>query len=148
MLQMSWRSVKGPFGMGKEHFSPLSKQINSSPLGVESEVCYGMLTPPPCMPPAMHASCHAHPPGQNDRHLWKHSLSATTVADGNNYGVDQYGPGFALTAINGFRNMYLDFICYINDRQDHFWIHIFSWWYSIPSPTEQFRKPLRKGEIT
>ena len=61
-------------------------------------------------PPAMHApSCHAHsspciplftmhaplchacpplphmPPGQSDRRLWKHYLSATTVADGKNF---------------------------------------------------------------
>ena len=34
----------------------------------------------PCMPPFV---THALPCGQNDRCLWKHYLSATTVADGN-----------------------------------------------------------------
>ena len=39
----------------------------------------------PChAPPGTHAPCHARPPcEQNNRRLWKHSLSATTVADGN-----------------------------------------------------------------
>ena len=41
------------------------------------------------MPPAMHPlarmppAMHAPPREQNNRRLWKHSLSATTVADGN-----------------------------------------------------------------
>ena len=47
----------------------------------------------PCMSPAMHTlptpTMHTcplpctPPRGQNNRHLWKHNLSATTVADGN-----------------------------------------------------------------
>ena len=48
---------------------------------------------PPCMPPFSHAhphplpcmplSPHMPPCGQNDRHLWKHYFSTTTVADSN-----------------------------------------------------------------
>ena len=47
-----------------------------------------MHAPLPCTPP-----CHAHPlamhtpRGQNDRRLWKHNLSATTVADGKTFYV-------------------------------------------------------------
>ena len=53
----------------------------------------------PCSPPTTHAPCHAHPlphmhvpqprtppptvDRRNDTCLWKHYLSATTVADGN-----------------------------------------------------------------
>ena len=59
--------------------------------------------PLPCMPSfATHAPlCHAHPhlphmppfamhaplPPWTDRHLWKHYLSATTVADGNKWQI-------------------------------------------------------------
>ena len=47
-----------------------------------------LCTPPlPCMPPLLPCMppfvTHALPCGQNDRCLWKHDLSATTVADGN-----------------------------------------------------------------
>ena len=31
----------------------------------------------------VHAGIHTLPGEQNDKHLWKHNLSATTVADGN-----------------------------------------------------------------
>ena len=54
-------------------------------------------SPLPCMPPATHAPCHTWPPALHsphqasppvdrilDRRLWKHYLSGTTVADGNN----------------------------------------------------------------
>ena len=58
--------------------------------------------PLPCMPPchahpATHAHCHAHPHHAHppvdrilDTCLWKHYLSATIVADGNNFKTGVY----------------------------------------------------------
>ena len=44
----------------------------------------------PHMPPAMHAPYNACPPvnRMTDRQVWKHCLSATTAADGNNWSAN------------------------------------------------------------
>ena len=73
--------------------------------------------PPPCKPPAMYTpNCHTcpsatHAPhGQNDRGLWKHYLSATTVADGNNF--------------NGIERM--NTICNVDFRKGY-WNALYLW---------------------
>ena len=83
--------------LNKKHFSRMRTVGCMPPLSRMSpcHACSHHAFPLPCPPPAMHAPCHTcppchappamhthlpcTPPGQNDRRLWKHYLSATTV---------------------------------------------------------------------